>query len=63
MFFSRLALIYIFQKLKVKEDERSIVIDLRPYMNSAPYIVRLVSTSLYNFFHNYNINKINYEDR
>lgn len=34
----------IFQRLKVDEDERGIVIDLRPYMNSAPYIVRLVST-------------------
>jgi len=36
----------IFQRLKVDEDERSIVIDLQPYMNSAPYIVRLVSTYL-----------------
>ncbi|XP_029344570.1 H(+)/Cl(-) exchange transporter 7-like isoform X1 [Acyrthosiphon pisum] len=34
-----------FQRLKVDEDERSIVIDLGPYMNSAPYIVRL-ETSL-----------------
>ena len=36
----------ILQRLKVDEDERSIVIDLRPYMNAAPYIVRLVSNSL-----------------
>ncbi|XP_026809937.1 H(+)/Cl(-) exchange transporter 7-like, partial [Rhopalosiphum maidis] len=35
----------LYQRLKVGEDERSIVIDLRPYMNSAPYIVRL-ETSL-----------------
>lgn len=39
-----------FQKLNINENERAIVIDLRPYMNSAPYIVRLVSTSLY-YFH------------
>lgn len=38
--------INIFQRLKVDEDERSIVIDLQPYMSSAPYIVRLVSTYL-----------------
>lgn len=50
----------MFQRLKIEEDERSIVIDLRPYMNSAPYIVRLVSTSLYNIY--CNRNKINYHD-
>lgn len=35
---------YIFQRLNIDENERNIVIDLRPYMDSAPYIVRLVST-------------------
>ncbi|VVC39690.1 Chloride channel, voltage gated,Chloride channel, core [Cinara cedri] len=34
----------LFQRLNIEEDERTIVIDLRPYMDPAPYIVRLVST-------------------
>lgn len=36
----------IIQRLNIDEDERSIVIDLRPYMNPSPYIVRLVSNTL-----------------
>lgn len=38
--------ICIFQRLNIDDEERSIVIDLRPYMDSAPYIIRLVSTRL-----------------
>ncbi|XP_050541566.1 H(+)/Cl(-) exchange transporter 7-like isoform X1 [Daktulosphaira vitifoliae] len=34
-----------FQKINIEDNERSIVIDLRPYMNVAPYIIRL-ETSL-----------------
>lgn len=42
------------QRLNIEENERSIVIDLRPYMDSAPYIVRLVSTYFLIFQYRFN---------
>lgn len=47
---------YIFQRIKIDVDERSIIIDLRPYMDPAPYIVRSVSTHFKKFYYVININ-------